>query len=146
MKIVAATKKHFEPLNIHTVVHRTILIARRSGTPLEFTQTDLQRKLVADFTEFSKAELDFDVEQFDESCRFPAEQWRACANYGVFRWILPKSMGGDGHNITTTTCLLEAMGNSCADNGLAFSVAAQIWAVQKTLLQFASQDLSLIHI
>jgi len=107
---------------------------------LEFTQTDLQRKLVADFTEFSKAELDFDVEQFDESCRFPAEQWRACANYGVFRWILPKSMGGDGHNITTTTCLLEAMGNSCADNGLAFSVAAQIWAVQKTLLQFASQD------
>ena len=107
---------------------------------MEFTQTDLQRKLVADFTEFSKAELNFDVEQFDETCEFPTEQWRACANYGVFRWILPKSMGGDNHDITTTTCLLEAMGNSCADNGLAFSVAAQIWAVQKTLLQFASQD------
>ena len=107
---------------------------------MEFTQTDLQHKLVAEFAEFSKAELDFDVEQCDEACRFPLEQWQACANYGVFRWVLPKSMGGENHSITTTTCLLEALGYNCADNGFAFSVAAQIWAVQKTLLQFATQE------
>lgn len=106
---------------------------------MEFNQTEHQRDLVTAFAEFAQTALDFDIETADETCRFPQEQWQRCADYGVFRWIIPKTLGGEGHRITTTTYLLEELGYSCADNGLCFAIAAQIYAVQKTLLQFASK-------
>ena len=124
--------------------------------PLEFIQSDTQRNLVAAFAEFAQSALAFDVENADEKCLFPQQQWQQCADYGLFRWIVPESLGGSGYSITTITYLLEELGYSCPDNGFAFAVAAQIWAVQKTLLQFATdrqidrylltQSLSLIHI
>ena len=106
---------------------------------MEYIQSENQRSLVTAFAEFAHTALDFDVETADEACAFPQAQWQQCTDYGVFRWIIPKALGGEGHGITTTTCLLEELGYVCADNGLAFAIAAQIWAVQKTLLQFASE-------
>jgi alkylation response protein AidB-like acyl-CoA dehydrogenase len=107
---------------------------------LEFAQSDIQRKHIAAFADFAQTALDFDVETADEKCVFPQQQWQHCANYGVFRWIIPEALGGEGHDVITTTHLLEQLGYSCHDNGFAFAIAAQIWAVQKTLLQFATDD------
>lgn len=107
---------------------------------MELIQSERQQSLVAAFADFAQTALDFDVETSDENCTFPQQQWQNCADYGVFRWILPERLGGEGYSITTTTCLLEELGYSCLDNGFAFAVAAQIWAIQKTLLQFASTE------
>lgn len=105
---------------------------------MEFAQSDTQRDLVAAVAEFAQTALSFDVEDADEKCLFPQQPWQQCADYGVFRWIIPEALGGSGYSITTITYLLEELGYSCSDNGFTFAVAAQIWAVQKTLLQFAT--------
>src|SRR5207244_6010982 len=50
----------------------------------------------------------------------------------------PEAFGGQGQDFVTTLAALEALGEACIDNGLVFSLNAQIWSVQMPLLQYGS--------
>lgn len=66
--------------------------------------------------------------------------WRACADFGLFRSIVPESLGGDGRDSVSAVAMLEALGEGCPDNGLTLAVNAQIWTVIEPILEFGSED------
>ena len=48
--------------------------------------------------------------------------------------------GGSAADALTTIVALEALGYGCNDNGLLFSLNAQMWAVQRPLDRFGTED------
>jgi alkylation response protein AidB-like acyl-CoA dehydrogenase len=48
--------------------------------------------------------------------------------------------GGAGYSASTTAYLMEALGHGSWDNGLTFALGAQLWSLQKAILQFGSED------
>ncbi len=104
--------------------------SRSSEVELKYKQT----------RDFASAELNGDVIERDSNSVFPIELWKRCAEHGVLSWFMPEAYGGGGHSALTTSYLLEALGHGCCDNGLTFALGAQLWSVQKSILQFGTTD------
>ncbi len=74
-----------------------------------------------------------------ESARtFDRETWRQLGEMGLFGLPIPEEWGGSGRDVTTTARVMMALGRSCRDNGLVFSLNAQLWAFQMPLLRFGT--------
>ena len=58
------------------------------------------------------------------------EDWRKCAQLGLQGMPVPTEYGGLGVSATTIAAALEGLGYGCPDNGLIFSLNAQMWAVR----------------
>ncbi len=71
---------------------------------------------------------------------FTREVWQRCADVGIQGLAIPEELGGQGASALTTIVALEALGYSCADNGLLFSLNAHMWAVQHPILEFGSPE------
>src|SRR6185312_4891043 len=65
--------------------------------------------------------------------------WDACARLGLLGLPVPKEYGGGGAGALTTIVALEALGYGCTDNGLIFSLNAQMWACQTPILRYGSE-------
>ena len=52
--------------------------------------------------------------------------------------LFPPSWAARAANIVTTALVIEALGYGCRDNGLLFSLNAQMWSVQLPLLTFGT--------
>ena len=98
-------------------------------------QTDYRRKVV----EFAAKELDDSVVDDDWSCRFPEENWKRCADFGILALSLPEKFSGHPERDFLTAILaMEGLGYGCRDNGLTFALNAQMWTVQLPLLHYGS--------
>ena len=64
--------------------------------------------------------------------------WRRCALFGVLGLPVPAQLGGAGADALTTSLLTEALGYECQDNGLLFSLNAQMWSVALLLVTFGT--------
>jgi alkylation response protein AidB-like acyl-CoA dehydrogenase len=53
---------------------------------------------------------------------------------------VPAEYGGAGQDLTTTILAMEALGYACRDDGLVFSLNAQMWAFELPLVRFGSED------
>lgn len=51
---------------------------------------------------------------------------------------VPAELGGGGADILTTVLVMEALGYGCHDNGLIFSLNAQIWSLELPLVKFGT--------
>ncbi len=91
--------------------------------------------------QFAKNELNDDVIEGDALGRFPKENWKKCADFGIQGLSIPKSFGGsqEEFNITRAVLAMEALGYGCRDNGLAFALNAQMWTVQMPLYHFGNE-------
>ncbi len=69
---------------------------------------------------------------------FSRETWRAIGEVGLFGLPIPERWGGSGQSLTTTAKVMMALGRACEDNGLVFSLNAQLWAFQMPLLRFGT--------
>ena len=76
----------------------------------------------------------------DREGRFPAEEWRACAAFGIQALAVPAALGGAGAPLGTVIAVMGGLGLGCEDNGLLFSLNAQMWSVQHPLVKFGSDD------
>lgn len=76
----------------------------------------------------------------DESAPFPPDLWKRCAGSGIQGLAIPISYGGSGADATTTALAMETLGYHCEDQGLLFSLSAQMWAVQHPIARFGSEQ------
>ncbi|MEO6703307.1 MAG: acyl-CoA dehydrogenase family protein [Jatrophihabitantaceae bacterium] len=66
-------------------------------------------------------------------------RWRLLAEQGLTGMPLPVEYGGGGLDAVASAALTEALGYGCPDTGLAFSLAAHLYACLVPLNAFASQ-------
>lgn len=107
---------------------------------MDFDLTAGQRALRRDTIAFARRELGSRVSGDDRESRFPAEDWRKCADFGVLGWPVPQAHGGRGLDPLDTMIALEALGYGCADNGLVFAVNNHLWGCAIYLLLHGTKE------
>lgn len=107
---------------------------------MDFSRSADEELLYEQTRVFADAALNGDVIERDKNSQFPHELWQECADHGVLGWFMPESFGGRGYSAITSSYLLEALGQGSRDNGLTFALGAQLWSVQKALLQFGTPE------
>ena len=105
---------------------------------MDFSLSAEQRELTEAATAFARRELNQDLAKREEAGEFPREAWRACADFGILGLPVPAELGGAGSDVLTTALVMEALGYGCHDNGLLFSLNAQMWSVELPLLNFGT--------
>ena len=106
---------------------------------MDFSFTPEQEELARAVREFAEAKLNHDLIRRDHDGAFNREGWVACAEMGVQGLHVPEAYGGQGQDLVTTVRVCEALGEACRDNGLVFSLNAQIWSVEMPLLHFGDE-------
>jgi alkylation response protein AidB-like acyl-CoA dehydrogenase len=71
---------------------------------------------------------------------FSRDRWRRCAEFGIQGLAIPPEYGGRGADAVTIVLALEALGYGCQDNGLIFSLNAQMWACQTPIAKFGTDE------
>ena len=107
---------------------------------MDFDLTEEQRLLRATIVAFAEKELNEGVAARDGASAFSHEAWRACARLGILGLPVPKEYGGTGADTITTMVALEALGYACTDNGLIFSLNAQMWACETPILRYGTEE------
>ncbi len=120
----------------------------RTGTPLRerglgdiaatFGFTDEQLLFRDTVVEFARRDLA--AASAEPEAEPSRELWRVCAEFGIQAIALPEEYGGSGASYATTVLALEALGYGCRNNGLLFSLNAQMWACQAPIVRFGSED------
>jgi alkylation response protein AidB-like acyl-CoA dehydrogenase len=105
---------------------------------MEFSLSVEQRELKEAAAAFARAKLNQDLAKREETGEFPLEAWRACAEFGIQGLPVPVELGGGGSDIVTTVLVMEALGYGCQDNGLIFSLNAQMWSMELPLVKFGT--------
>ena len=103
---------------------------------MDFDWTEEQRALREGVIRFAQGELG----KSDGSPRWFSEAWRNCASFGLQGIPVAERYGGAGADMLTTVAVLEALGYGCDDNGLIFSLNAQMWACQYPIEQFGTEQ------
>jgi alkylation response protein AidB-like acyl-CoA dehydrogenase len=106
---------------------------------MDFRLTDEQEALRAAVVEFAQKELNEDLLHREGEGQFARAAWQKCANFGLLGLPIPEEYGGAGSDILTTMVALEGLGFGCADNGLIFSLNAQLWAVETPIVRFGTE-------
>jgi alkylation response protein AidB-like acyl-CoA dehydrogenase len=101
---------------------------------------DEQRSLRAAVTAFAQGELNSGLDERDRDAVFSREAWVKCARMGLMGLPVPVEYGGIGASATTIAAALEGLGYGCADNGLIFSLNAQMWACELPLIHFGTEE------
>lgn len=107
---------------------------------MDFGLTDEQRALSAAVIDFARNELGDDLASRDREGEFSRSAWQKCADFGLLGLPMPQEYGGAGADVLTTMLAFEALGYACADNGLIFSLNAQLWAVETPIARFGTDD------
>jgi hypothetical protein len=107
---------------------------------LDFELTEEQRLLCATIADFARAELNEDVLARDRSGTFSRDAWQKCAEIGLLGLPVASDYGGQGADFLTTMLALETLGHACTDNGLIFSLNAQMWACQTPIEYFGREE------
>jgi alkylation response protein AidB-like acyl-CoA dehydrogenase len=104
--------------------------------PLDDEQRTLRQSVIA----FAQAELNNDLDQRDHDASFSREAWLKCARLDLLGLPVPPQYGGVGAGAVTIAAALEGLGYGCCDNGLIFSLNAQMWACELPIVHFGSEE------
>ncbi len=102
---------------------------------MDLTFTDEQQQFHDTVVAFAARELNGDVVERDGEHRFPAEAWKRCAAFGLQGLPVPDEYGGSGADPLTIVLALEGLGYGCRDNGLIFSLGAQMWSCELPIVE-----------
>src|SRR3990172_11259772 len=106
---------------------------------MDFSWTEEQLSLKAEVIKFAQQELNNDLLDREKNGAFSREAWKKCAQYGIQGLSVPEAYGGAGADILTSMLTMEGLGYGCRDNGLIFSINAQMWSVQHPINAFGSE-------
>jgi len=87
---------------------------------------------------FAQRDLNHDLERRDHDGEFSRDAWLKCARLGLQGLPVPVEYGGSGADAATIAAALEGYG--CADNGLIFSLNAQMWACELPIARFGTEE------
>lgn len=99
-----------------------------------------QLALKSSVIEFASKELNHQLREREQAGEFSRDAWRACARFGIQGLPIPEEFGGSGADILTTVLVMEGLGYACRDNGLIFSLNAQMWSIELPLLKFGTLE------
>jgi alkylation response protein AidB-like acyl-CoA dehydrogenase len=106
---------------------------------LDFSWSEEQLALRKSIIGFAKQELNKNLIEHDREEAFDREGWKKCAEMGIHGLPVPAEYGGQGADVLTTACALEALGYGCRDNGLIFSINAHMWTTEIPFLMFGTE-------
>jgi len=106
---------------------------------VDFQLNDEQRAMQR-ATESFAATLNEGLDARDSAHEFSADAWRQCAQFGIQGLVVPEKYGGQGADPLTAAIALEALGYGCRDNGLIFSLNAQMWSATAPILRFGTDE------
>jgi alkylation response protein AidB-like acyl-CoA dehydrogenase len=107
---------------------------------MDFGLTEEQQALRTAVVEFARKELNSDVGDRERAGQFSRAAWQKCAEFGLLGLPIAAEYGGAGSDILTTMLALEGLGYGCTDNGLIFSLNAQLWAVETPIARFGNDE------
>src|SRR5688500_12303262 len=107
---------------------------------MDFALSASQQELSAAIVDFAREQLSEGVEQRDRDGTFWREGWRRCAEFGILGLPVPQADGGQGAGLLDTILGMEALGLGSADNGLVFSLNAQLWSCTMPLVHYGSEE------
>src|SRR6201996_2268067 len=105
---------------------------------MDFALSAEQRELKEAAIAFARRELNQDLAKREDAGELSLQAWRACAQFGIQGLPIPAELGGGGADILTTVIVMEALGYGCPDNGLIFSLNAQMWSLELPLVKFGT--------
>jgi alkylation response protein AidB-like acyl-CoA dehydrogenase len=103
--------------------------------------TETQRSRVEATAKFARARLSPGARQREAACTFDRALWDEAAAFGLAGLPVPESWGGSGLDAVDTMLVLEALGTSCDDGGLAFSLCAHMFASAVPLWRSGAEEL-----
>lgn len=74
------------------------------------------------------------------SAGFSREDWRQCAEFGLHGIPIPESYGGIGRSASDAVAAMVALGTEGIDQGLLFSINAQVWSIEMPILRFGTEE------
>jgi alkylation response protein AidB-like acyl-CoA dehydrogenase len=107
---------------------------------MDFDWTEEQRAYHEAVVDFARRDLADGTTNREARGEFPREAWQRCAAFGLPGLPVPTEYGGAGADAVTIALALEALGYGCPDNGLIFSLNAQMWAFEVPLVRFGSEQ------
>jgi alkylation response protein AidB-like acyl-CoA dehydrogenase len=107
---------------------------------MDFEWTTEQRRLRQEIIRFAQDELNDDLIDRDATSSFSHEAWKRCASFGIQGLAVPIEFGGAGVDALTIVCAMEALGYGCRDNGLLFSLNAQMWSCETPIVRFGTAE------
>jgi len=107
---------------------------------MDLELSDEQRAYRDEVLRFATNELNTDVIVRDAEGVFDAKAWQRCAEFGLQGLPVPREYGGQGADPLTIMVAMEALGYGCTDNGLIFSMNAQMWACQTPILRYGTEE------
>ena len=105
---------------------------------MDFSLSAEQEEFKEAAVAFARRELDRGLAAREVAGEFSLEAWRACAKFGIQGLPVPIELGGGGADMLTTAVVMEALGYGCHDNGLIFSLNAQMWSLELPLVRFGT--------
>jgi alkylation response protein AidB-like acyl-CoA dehydrogenase len=107
---------------------------------MDFSWTEDQLRFRESVIGFSKEYLDHDMVESDAGHTFNRDAWNRCARFGIQGLPIPEEYGGQGADPLTIILAMEALGYGCRDNGLIFSLNAQMWSCEVPLIRFGTDE------
>lgn len=107
---------------------------------MDFDLTEEQQVLRESIITFARRELGSNLVRRDAEAAFPREGWKKCADFGIQGLPVPKEYGGTDTDPLSIMIAMEALGYGCKDNGLIFSLNAQMWSCEIPIVHFGSED------
>jgi alkylation response protein AidB-like acyl-CoA dehydrogenase len=107
---------------------------------MDFALTTEQTTLREETVRFARQELDQELVHRDADSSFSLEAWRRCASFGIQGLPVPVEYGGAGADALTIMVAMEALGYGSRDNGLIFSLNAQMWSCEIPIVRFGTKQ------
>jgi len=107
---------------------------------VDFAWSEEQAQFRQAADDFAREELNDRLRERDSNGEFSREGWKKCAQFGIHALPIPKDYGGLGVDPLTTVGVLESLGHGCRDNGLVFSINAQMWTLEIPIRDFGSEE------
>ena len=107
---------------------------------MDFALSDEQQRLHDEIVRFASSELNDDLLHRDAESAFSLEAWKRCAAFGLQGLPVPEAYGGAGADALTAIIAMEAFGYGCRDNGLIFSLNAQMWSCETPLGRYGTDE------
>jgi hypothetical protein len=105
---------------------------------MNFSWTEDQQKLRDAAIAFARQTLNHEYIEREKRGEFSRALWAECAKFGVQGLPVPEEYGGSAQDVMTTMLAMEALGYGCLDQGLLFSLHAQMWSIEMPLLRFGT--------
>jgi alkylation response protein AidB-like acyl-CoA dehydrogenase len=107
---------------------------------VDFDFTEDQRTFRDTVVDFARRHLNEALAERDAASEFSYEGWKKCAEFGILGLPVPVEHGGQGADPLTVILGMEALGYGCRDNGLLFSLNAQMWSCEIPIVRFGNDE------